>query len=136
VIRTFAKYLDAANFPGGENPGADPAQVIDREIWVVDRKSDENPVFIEFEMAAAIDMPECRLPRRQVIQNTCGWLLHGGYRGPYCGYAGGPVADRNDRPMASMNEDRCGGRLASCRLRFGEHGVLPFGGFPGAGLLR
>ena len=136
VTRTFARYLDALNFPGGVNPTADPAQYIDREVWIVDRKSDENPVFIEFELAAAIDMPGCMLPRRQVIQNTCGWLIMGGYRGPYCGYTGGPVADRNDQPTSTLSEDRCGGRLSSCKLRFGEFAPLPYGGFPGAGLLR
>ncbi|MDR3087969.1 MAG: phage minor tail protein L, partial [Azoarcus sp.] len=73
VTRTLLKYLDAVNFPGGVNQHADPSQYIDREVWVIDRKSDENPVFVEFELAAAIDMPDCKLPRRQVIQNTCGW---------------------------------------------------------------
>lgn len=135
VTRTFLKYLDAANFADG-NDQADPSQYIDREIWTVDRKSTENPVFIEFELAAAIDMPECKLPRRQVIQNTCTWLMIGGYRGPYCGYNGGPCANRNDQPVTSMAEDQCGGRLASCKLRFGEFEPLPYGGFPGAGLVR
>jgi lambda family phage minor tail protein L len=135
ITRTFAKYLDAVNFPGGSST-ADPAQFIDRETWMIDRKSDENKVYIEFELAAAIDMPDCKLPRRQIIQNTCGWLIAGGYRGPYCGYTGPAVADRNDQPTNVLAEDRCGGRLASCKLRFGENSVLPYGGFPGAGLIR
>ncbi|MDR0701332.1 MAG: phage minor tail protein L [Azoarcus sp.] len=134
--RTLLKYLDAVNFAGGVNPHADPAQYIDREVWVVDRKAEENPAYIEFDLAAAIDIPDCKLPRRQVIQNTCTWLMIGGYRGPYCGYTGGPVADRNDNPVGTMAEDRCGGRLSSCRLRWGENAGLPFGGFPAAGLLR
>lgn len=29
-------------------------------------------------------------------------------------------------------DDRCGKRLTSCKLRFGENNPLPFGGFPGA----
>ncbi|MDR2208811.1 MAG: phage minor tail protein L [Azoarcus sp.] len=136
VVRTLLKYLDAVNFPGGSNPEADPAQYIDQETWVIDRKSAQNNIFIEFELAAAIDMPSCMLPRRQVIQNTCWWLMAGGYRGPYCGYTGGPVADRNDQPVSTLTEDRCGGRLSSCKLRFGQFAALPYGGFPGAGLIR
>ncbi|MDR1351492.1 MAG: phage minor tail protein L [Zoogloeaceae bacterium] len=136
VTRTLAKYLDAVNFPDNTNPNADPAQYIDRETWKIDRKAEENPVYIEFELAAAIDMPDCKLPRRQVIQNTCGWLMIGGYRGSYCGYTGEPVADRNDQPVESMAEDKCGGRLSSCKLRFDESEPLPYGGFPAAGLIR
>jgi lambda family phage minor tail protein L len=136
VTRTLAKYLDAINFPGSENPSADPAQFIDRETWVIDRKSDQTNIFIEFELAAAIDMPDCKLPRRQVIQNTCAWLMIGGYRGPYCGYTGGPVADRNDQSVTTLADDKCGGRLASCKMRFGAFAPLPYGGFPAAGLIR
>lgn len=33
-------------------------------------------------------------------------------------------------------QDRCGKRLTSCKLRFGEKNPLPFGGFPAAGLSR
>lgn len=135
-IRTLLKYLDAENFPGGTNPTADPNQFIDRELWVVDRKADENRIYIEFELAAAFDLAGVKVPRRQVIQNTCTWLAIGGYRGPYCGYTGGPVADRTDTPVATMGEDKCGGRLSSCKLRFGEYQPLRFGAFPGAGLLR
>ncbi|MDR2092273.1 MAG: phage minor tail protein L [Azoarcus sp.] len=133
--RTLLKYLDAVNFPDG-NPTADAAQVIDREVWEIDRKSAETPVTIEFELAAAIDVNDYQLPGRQVIQNTCTWLMHGGYRGPYCGYTGGPVADEKDQPVETMAADRCAGRLASCKLRFGEFDPLPFGGCPGVGLLR
>jgi phage-related protein len=32
--------------------------------------------------------------------------------------------------------DQCGKRLDSCKLRFGEGAVLPYGGFPAAGLVR
>lgn len=134
-IRTFAKYLDAVNFADG-NPTADPNQYLDREVWFIDRKSAENKVFVEFELAAAFDVAGVMLPRRQCIQNLCQWLSIGGYRGPYCGYTGGPVADKNDNPVTTLAEDRCGGRVDSCKLRFGENNPLPFGSFPGSGLAR
>ena len=33
-------------------------------------------------------------------------------------------------------QDRCGKRLSSCKLRFGEDAPLPFGSFPSAGLIK
>lgn len=131
-IRTFLKYLDAINFEGGVNASADPNQVLDREIWVVARKSAENKVFVEFELAASIDMPGVMLPRRQVIANVCTWR----YRSAECGYSGGAVADRNDIAVGDLALDVCGRRLTSCKLRFGAYAELPFGGFPAAGLFR
>lgn len=130
--RTFVRYLDAANFPGGVNPSEDQAAALPSEIYMVARKTAENPVLVEFELAAAMDVHGVKLPRRQVVQNVCPWL----YRGTECGYSGGPVALANDQPTSDADLDRCGKRLASCKLRFGEHGELPFGGFPSAGLLR
>jgi len=53
--RTFVKYLDAANFSGG-NASADPNVYFADEIWYVDRKASENGIFIEFELASAMDL--------------------------------------------------------------------------------
>jgi lambda family phage minor tail protein L len=130
--RTFAKYLDAVNFPGGVNPTADPSASLPDEVYFIDRKSAENSVVVEFELAAAMDVHGVRLPRRQVIQNVCTWR----YRSAECGYAGGAVADINDQATTSLAADQCGKRLASCKLRFGDYAELPFGGFPAAGLIR
>jgi len=130
--RTFAKYLDAVNFPGGVNPEADPNCAFADEIWFVDRKSAENGVFVEFELSSAFDVRGVQLPRRQCIQNVCPWV----YRSANCGYAGGPVADKNDALTTDPDADQCGKRLVSCELRFGQNAQLPFGGFPGLGLIR
>src|SRR6266542_2568037 len=54
--RTFARFLDAVNFSEG-NPEADPHQHFPDEIWCVDRKTAENAVYLEFELAASIDLP-------------------------------------------------------------------------------
>ena len=130
--RTFVKYLDAVNFPGGVNASADPTQEFPPEVWFVDRKSNETKMMVEFELAASWDVQGVLLPRRQAIANTCGWR----YRGPDCGYAGGAVADGNDNATSSMLLDSCGKRLGSCKLRFGVYAVLPFGAFPSVGLIR
>lgn len=133
--RTLVKYLDAVNFADG-NPTADPNQYLDHEIWFIDRKSHEGKIFVEFELAAAFDVAGVMLPKRQCIQNVCQWLTIGGYRGPYCGYTGGPVANRNDEPVTTLAEDKCSGRLNACKMRFGQFSPLPFGSFPGSGLLK
>jgi lambda family phage minor tail protein L len=133
--QTLAKYLDAANFPGG-NPTADPDEHFPDEIWFIERKVSEDKEVVEFELATAADLNGEQLPGRQILAGNCSWIIRGGYRGPYCGYNGPPVADINDQPTSDPSLDVCGGRLASCKLRFGENQPLNFGGFPAAGLLR
>lgn len=133
--RTFGKYLDVVNF-GGVNPTADPTAEFPLDIWYVERKMRETPEEVAFELASALDFNGVRLPRRQIIANFCQWVATGGYRGPYCGYAGGAVAKADGTPTAILGEDRCGGKLSDCKLRFGANGKLPYGGFPAAGLLR
>lgn len=129
--KTFVKYLDASNFASG-NPLADPTAGFMDEIWIVDRKSNETGIFVEFELAAVFDLAGVKLPRRQVIQNTCLWA----YRSAECSYSGGAVADKNDVPTSDINVDQCGKRMSSCKLRFGQYSPLPFGGFPAVGLIR
>ncbi len=130
--RTFAKYLDAVNFVGGVNPTADPNVYFPDDIFFVDRKVTENRLVVQFELASAMDLEGIALPRRQFIQNVCGWR----YRSAECGYAGGAVATLSDLPTTNINLDNCGLRLASCKLRFGAYSPLPFGGFPAVGLIR
>lgn len=134
--RTFKRYLDAVNFEGGVNPDANPDESFPDEIWFVDRKTNETPEAVEFELASAMEFNNAQLPGRQIIQNFCSWVAIGGYRGPYCGYSGPPVAKRDDTPTSDPALDRCGGRLTSCKLRFGEFGELPTAAFPAAGLIR
>lgn len=129
--RTFAKFLDAVNFSAG-NPTADPGQYFPDDIFYVDRKSTETPTVIEWELAAAFDVQGVTLPRRKCIQNTCNWV----YRSAECGYSGGAVADENDTATTVLASDKCSKRLSGCKLRFGTTAVLPYGGFPGCGLVR
>ncbi len=130
--RTLLKYLDAVNFSGGVNPTADPSGAWPDEVWFIARKLSEDEMFIEFELSSSFDVRGIRLPRRQCIQNTCPWK----YRSAECGYSGGPVADISDNPTFDPSLDSCGKRLASCRIRFGAHNELNFGGVPGVGLVR
>jgi lambda family phage minor tail protein L len=126
------KYLDAINFTGGINPYADPTAELASSIWIIKRKKLDTKTLIEFELGSPLDSMRILLPRRPIIQNVCTFR----YRGDGCGYAGGAVADINDVPTAILANDKCGHRLSSCKLRFGEYGDLPFGGWPGVGLYR
>jgi len=137
IIRrqTLVKYLDSANFADG-NPTADPDEHFQDEIWFIERKASEDFETVEFELTTAIDLNGEQLPGRQIVAGNCGWIIRGGYRGPYCGYNGPAVADADDNPTDDPSRDQCGGRLKSCKLRFGENNPLPYGGFPAAGLLR
>jgi lambda family phage minor tail protein L len=129
--RTFARYLDAANFRGG-NREADPNVALPDEMYFVDRKKVESPEMIEWELTSLLDLVDMQIPRRQIIANVCPWR----YRGTECGYAGGPVAEITDTPTSDPRKDQCGKRLASCKLRFGAQGNLRYGGFPAATLIR
>ena len=129
--RTFVRYLDAVNF-AGDNPSADPNVGFSDEIYYVDRKVTENRVMIEWELVSAMDLAGVKLPRRQIIANICPWR----YRGAECNYTGGPVATGADVPTTDPEQDACGRKLSSCKLRFGANGVLRYGGYPAAGLLR
>ena len=99
-------------------------------IWFVDRKSGENGSLITFELASALDLIGVRLPGRQFIQNCCVWV----YRGADCGYTGGAVADASGNPTTVLANDSCGKSLNDCKMRFGATAILPYSGFPGAGL--
>lgn len=130
--RTFVKYLDAVNFTGGVNPTADPTVQFADEIWYVNRKAEENFIFVDFELASASDVSGKQVPGRQCTANICAWT----YRSTECSYAGGAVADANDVATSVLGSDSCGKRLASCKLRFGAFAQLPYGGFPATGLVR
>ena len=91
-ISTLARYVDNANFTGGEillengsnllledgfaidmdqgiNPFGtpDPTATFDEQIFIIDRKTTENREIIEFELAATYDIHGVRLPKRQVL---------------------------------------------------------------------
>lgn len=130
--RTLSRYLDAVNFPGAINASADPTAHYPDEVWYFDRIVARDKTRVEWELASPLDLPGLSLPRCQIQARTCAWK----YRGSECGYTGGAVATAQDVPTANMALDRCSHLLSGCKLRFGANAELPFGGFPGAGLLR
>lgn len=136
-VRTFLKYIDSVNFSSG-NQFADPSQYLDRETWIIDRKSNENGIYVEWELTAPYDLAGVKLPRRQCIQNACTWK----YKSAECGYVPDNVVhfyyNFNDEKVTDQLQDVCGKRLNSCKVRFSTvdnpNPTLPFGGFPMLGI--
>ena len=133
IRHTFAHYLDAVNFEAG-NPNADPTQQR-VETWFIDQKTREDGEAIQFSLSSPADVEGQQIPARQ-IHGLCHWAMCNEYRGADCGYNGGPVAMLDGTPTDDPAKDRCGGLLSDCKARFGATAPLPFGGFPGASLLR
>ncbi len=146
-IKTMKKFIDAVNFfdqvyiyqdgntavtqgndtllLAAHGTGDETARFPD-EVWYIDRISSENQQAVEFELASKLELTNVLLPSRTVVEH-CPYR----YRGPDCGYEGGPVATEADVATSNASEDRCGKKVSSCRLRFANT-TLPFGGFPGA----
>lgn len=132
VRQTLSKYLDDANFLT-PNPDADPTQEF-TETWYIDSKVQEDNQTISWELSNPADVSGQIIPAR-LITGVCEWCLRGEYRGADCGYTGSAMFDENDNPTNDPSEDKCGGLIPSCKLRFGENEPLSFGGFPAASLL-
>lgn len=83
--RTFAKFLDDANFtdiakPKGHEP--DPNAEFFPDIFFINRKVVENKHSIKYELSSILDLEGIFLPRRQVIAQRCNF----NYRGEGCMY--------------------------------------------------
>jgi lambda family phage minor tail protein L len=131
---TLAQYLDAKNFPTG-NPSADPTQE-KLQVYYIDSKSAETNQVIEFTLSSPMDLQGLMIPTRQ-LHSLCSWCIRGKYRtGDGCDYTGTLYFDDKNNPVSDPSLDKCSGTLRGCKLRFGEHEELPFGGFPGTSLIR
>lgn len=80
--RTMYKYLDAINFPDGQNPDENQEIEFPNEIYYVSRKVVENNLYVELELSPSWDLQGIKLPRRLCTQNICMWQ----YKGLECGY--------------------------------------------------
>jgi lambda family phage minor tail protein L len=128
VIHTMAKYLDAANFAGG-NPQA--SNEFKKQLWYVEQKISENSSAVSFELSNPVDFEGARIPTRE-ITSFCHWGVHGRYRGEECGYTGAAMFTAEGEPTDDPSKDYCGCRLSDCRLRNNEG---RFGGFPSSSLI-
>lgn len=133
--RTYARYLDAVNFPGNVNPTADPSQFFQDDVYYVQRKVRENKLEVEWEMSSPLDLEGEMLPRRIITSTYCQAEYRSAEDG--CPYAGSSYWDVNDQPVGSLAQDVCSKSVNGCKLRFpGSTTVLPFNGFPAARVYR
>ena len=68
-IRTLVKFIDAANFANNTNATADPNAEFPREVYYIDRKTNENREIVSWELAAVFDLVGIRAPKRQCTRS-------------------------------------------------------------------
>lgn len=130
-IRTFAQYLDG-------QPQADASAFFGPDMFRIERKSSENPIFIEWELSASIDNEGKIIPGRVVVRDTCLWRYRAysvatgafDYSKAQCPYTGAAY-DINNQPTGDYTKDACARTLSACKTRFGSNNPLPIGSFPG-----
>lgn len=133
--RTLVQYLDAVNFPEG-NSESNPDEHMPDDIYYVEQKTSETSETVQFELRSALDLSNEMLPGKQIIAGVCWWARGNGYRGPYCGYAGAAMFDKDGNPVTDPQLDECGGGVSDCKKRFGEWEVLNYGSYAAAGMIR
>lgn len=125
-------------------PDADPDIEFDPDIFIIDQKTSQNKMVVEFSLGAAIDIEGRMIPGRQVVQGYCPWRYRRWNGADFlypngttaCPYTGDAMFDETGAPTADPAKDRCAKRLGiGCKKRY-PTGDLPFGGFPGAAKYR
>jgi len=149
-IRTFRKYLD------GE-ASADPNAIFPIDLFIIDQKVMHTKQVIEFKLVSPIGQEGIKLPRRQILHDTCTHryrFFDTGtqafvYTNASCPYNDVEIASHNGnlvsppayfKPDGTITSDPsldfCGKKLSDCKLRFGDNGNLPTRAFPAAGSFR
>ena len=133
VITLLAKHLDSSNFTE-VNPSADPSQY-NQQFWTIEQKTQETSMVVNFELANPLAAQRKRIPSRNITP-YCHWAVCGDYRGESCGYTGAAMFTESGQPITNPALDKCGGRISDCKLRFGQHEPLSFGGFASSSIPR
>lgn len=132
--RTFRKYLDGQS-------AADPNIHFPKDIYVIERKTSQTKLAIEWELSGALDREGLKIPRRMVLRDACThryryWTGSAfDYSRATCPYSAARYYDEVGN-VVTAPEDRCGKRLSDCKLRFPGKQILPTTAFPGAAKTR
>lgn len=135
--RTFAKHLD-----DGDDP--DPEIYFPLDVYKIERKSNESPIYIEWELATVLDQQGLMLPRRQILRNTCTHIYRVwdseaeafDYTRVTCPYSDNNYFDENGNATALPENDTCSKLTdTGCKKRFLNQ-PLPTRAFPGVGRFR
>jgi len=101
--RTFARFLDNANFPGNVNPWgtANPNARMPDDKYFISRKVSENKLAVEFELVTSLELENIDIPARKVSSRYCPWV----YRGYGCRYGYNKTQAGEDRPVANVDDE-------------------------------
>jgi lambda family phage minor tail protein L len=100
--RTFAKFLDDANFRSRsgakKNPSkqADPQAFLPDEVFYINKKIAETRESLEFELTSILEMEGVRFPAREMLADHCSFR----YRGLGCSYCGIPCETETGKSFA------------------------------------
>lgn len=131
-IRTYERFLDG-------RADSDSQAFFGPDQYRIERKADDTPEYIEWELSTSIDQEGRQIPGRIIITNTCAWKYRVwdedagdfDYSKAQCPYTGSAMYDINDAVVTDGARDKPSRTLNCCKLRFGADQPLPFGGFPG-----
>jgi lambda family phage minor tail protein L len=113
-IRTFAKFLDSdQNGETIEGVGSEADQYAEfpRDVFFIERKSNESKSNIQFELSSIFDLQNLKLPSRVIYASRCPWS----YRGEGCCYE---YKANNSGPTSGENQTGISGT-------FGYNAQLP-----------
>ncbi len=124
--RVYSRFIDEVNFPANEPTPPwvtpDPTAKYSDEMWQINRKVTENPQVVIWELASPIDAQRARLPKRQILANSCSWNYR---QAGTCNYSGPPVADAANRlftgPFYSMVLNDAGAYSAVATYNRGDY---------------
>lgn len=117
-IRTLARYLDGANWPGGTNPLGTPDNTAEfpREIYALDQKTLENPEIVEYECASLLDLAGVRAPKR-LCMSWCQWI----YKQDGCGYS--PINSFTSGTYVKASTTSNGATVWVVTVTYANHGL-------------
>jgi lambda family phage minor tail protein L len=138
--KTYKKFLDTES-----TANANAHYPLD--IYRIERKASENRLMVEFELSSVMDQRGTQLPGRTITAFYCPWIYRR-YNGVItgdplvdfsyhaadnaCPYQGSAYFDSDNVSTTNPALDKCPKTETGCKKRFGDNGILPFGGFPGA----
>lgn len=91
-IKVFVRNLDDANFSDSVNPFfgyrkkrnavSGYGESFYEDNYIINKKTQENKYFVEFDLSSPLDLENQTLPNRKISDNICSW----NYRGCGCNY--------------------------------------------------
>ena len=129
-IRTLSKYLDGGSM-------ADPTVEFPRDIYIIQQKVSQNKQAIQWELVAKTDLENLKIPKRQVLRDTCTHSYRYYSAGAFiytdvsCPYTGASYFKASGAVTSDPAEDVCGRKLSDCKLRYPlDSDQLPTRAFP------